>query len=165
MDPMLVWGLVLMGSAVLLLVVELFVPSGGIISITSAVLAIAGVVCLWRYDTMAGLGGALSVMVLGPAAIAFMVKVWPNTPMGRRLINAPSEEEVFAQRQQEEQQRNQRLALIGKEGKVVTDLRPIGLVEIEGQRYEVLSETHFVPAGSRVKVTQADMSQLKVRQE
>ncbi len=161
---MLVWGLVLLGCAVLLLVVELFVPSGGIISITSAVVAIAGVVCLWRYDAMAGLGGALSVMVLGPLFIAFMIKIWPHTPMGRRLINAPTEEEVMALRHDEEQQRNQRLALIGREGKVVTDLRPIGLVEVDGQRYEVLSETHFVPAGSRVKVTQADLSQIKVRQ-
>ena len=51
-----------------------------------------------------------------------------------------------------------------KEGTALTDLRPIGLVEIAGQRYEVLSETHFIPTGTKVRVTHADLAQIKVRQ-
>jgi membrane-bound serine protease (ClpP class) len=92
-----------------------------------------------------------------------MIKVWPHTPIGRSIIGAPTEEQAEQQRITEEQERRARLALIGKEGKVLRDLRPVGLVEIEGQRYEVLSETTFVPVGETIRVTQADLMQIKVR--
>lgn len=163
MDPLLVWGVALLAISVLILIIELFVPSGGMLGVTAAVVAVAGVVCLWRHDTTSGITGTLAVLVLGPLAFMFMLKIWPQTPMGRRLINAPTEEEQMAQRQSEEQQKSERLALIGKEGTALTDLRPVGLVEINGQRHEVLSETHFVPTGSKVRVTHADLAQIKVR--
>lgn len=164
MDPLLVWGIALLAISVVILVVELFVPSGGMLGVTAAVVAISGVVCLWRYDTTAGISGSLAVLILGPLAFGFMLKIWPHTPMGRRLINAPTEEEQMAQRQVEEKEKTQRLSLIGKEGTVLTDLRPIGVIDIAGQRYEVLSETHFIPTGSKVRVTHADLAQIKVRQ-
>lgn len=164
MDPLLVWGIALLAISAVILVIELFVPSGGMLGITAAVVAVAGVVCLWRYDTTAGISGTLAVLVLGPLAFSFMLKIWPHTPMGRRLINAPTEEEQMAQRQIEEQEKTKRLALVGKEGTALTDLRPVGLVEIAGHRYEVLSETHFIPTASKVRVTHADLAQIKVRQ-
>lgn len=163
MDPMLAWGLGLLALAFLLLILELFVPSAGALAVGAGLAAIAGVVCLFRYDAAWGASGALSILVLTPLAVYGFFKIWPNTPMGRRIIGAPTEEQVMAQRQAEERARAQRQALIGKEGKVVTDLRPVGLVDIGGTRYEVLSETLFVPAGSRVRITQADLSQIKVR--
>ena len=39
----------------------------------------------------------------------------------------------------------------------------MGVVEIEGTRYEVLSETTYVPVGEMVRVTHADLMQIKVR--
>ena len=54
--------------------------------------------------------------------------------------------------------------MVGKEGTVLTALRPVGLIEIDGVRMDALSETMFVQPGSKVKVTYADGSQIKVRQ-
>jgi membrane-bound serine protease (ClpP class) len=68
-----------------------------------------------------------------------------------------------ARRLAEDADRKMRQALIGAEGLVLTDLRPIGIVQIAGQRYDALSETLFVPAGARVRVTQLDGLQVKVR--
>jgi membrane-bound ClpP family serine protease len=163
MESLLVWGLVLFGISALLLVVELFVPTGGALGITAAVVAIAGVVCLFRHDTGWGFAGLLAVLVLGPAALVFGLQVWPNTPMGRRIIGVPTEEEQERTRLAEEADRKRANDMIGQEGVVLTDLRPVGIVEIGGRRLDVLSETLFVPAGSRVRVTHVEGSMIKVR--
>lgn len=163
MDPLLVWALGFVGLAVVLMVMEVFLPTAGTLAIASAVSALVAVVLFYRFDTTWGHVSLLSMLVLAPVAAGFMIKVWPHTPLGRKIIGAPSEDEVEQSRIAEETERRARQALVGKEGKVLRDLRPVGLVEIEGQRYEVLSETTFVPVGETVRVTQADLSQIKVR--
>lgn len=162
-ESLLVWGWGLIGLGVILVALDLFLPSAGMLAVAAGASALAGVVCLFRFDTMWGLAGLGSVLVGGPIVAAFALKVWPHTPMGRRLIAAPTEEQVTAQREQEEAERRARLALVGKEGVVLTDLRPVGVVEINGVRYDALSETRFVQAGSMVRVTTADGLQVKVR--
>ncbi len=132
MESLLVWGLGLLALALVLLVAEFFVPSAGALGLTAAVIAIAGVVCLFRYDTLWGVIGSLIVIVFGPLAVYFGLKLWPHTPLGRRVIGAPSEEEAAAARQRESDEKKKQAALVGKEGRVLTDLRPVGTVEIDG---------------------------------
>ncbi|MFN5946054.1 MAG: NfeD family protein [Phycisphaerae bacterium] len=163
MDPQLAWALGFVGLALILLVIEIFLPTAGTLAIASVISAIVAVVLFYRFDTTWGNISLISMLVLAPTAAGFMIKVWPHTPIGRSIIGAPTEEQAEQQRITEEQERRARLALIGKEGKVLRDLRPVGLVEIEGQRYEVLSETTFVPVGETIRVTQADLMQIKVR--
>lgn len=164
MESLLVWGLGLLALALVLLVAEFFVPSAGTLGLTAAVIAITGVVCLFRYDTLWGVIGSLIVIVFGPLAVYFGLKLWPHTPLGRRVIGAPSDEEAAATRQRESDEKKKQAALVGKEGRVLTDLRPVGTVEIDGVRYDALSETLFVPAGSRVRVVGAEVAQIKVRE-
>jgi len=157
------WGIALIALMFVLLFVELFLPSG-ILGVTAAVIGIAGLVCLFRYDLSWGLSGLLSLFVLMPAFAAFAFKIWPNTAMGRRIIGTPSDDEVDSKRLAELQEKQSYAALVGKEGLVLTALRPIGVVDIDGIRYEAFSDTMYVEAGARVRVTQADGSQMKVRQ-
>lgn len=163
MEDLLMWGLLLIGAGVVLLLTDMFVPSGGILSILAGVCAIAGIVLLFKHDTTWGLAGSLAVLVLGPMAVAFMLKVWPHTPMGRAILGTPSEEEVQKQQVAAEHERDQWLALVGKEALVLTELRPIGVVEIDGKRYDALCETTFVGSGQKVRVTSVESRQVKVR--
>jgi membrane-bound ClpP family serine protease len=162
-DSMLIWGWGLIGLGLILVALDLFLPTAGLLALLAGLSALGGVVCLFFADLSWGITGLGLVLVGGPLIAAFMLKIWPNTPIGRRLIAAPSDEEVEAQRANEESERQQRQALIGKEGTVLTDLRPIGVVEINGTRYDALSETRFVQAGSAVRVTAVDGMQVKVR--
>jgi membrane-bound ClpP family serine protease len=163
MEPLLVWGLALLAVAILLLVVEVFVPSAGLIFITATVIAITGVVCLWRHDTTWGVGGMLSVMVLAPTIFYGGLMFWKNTDMGRRAMGVKTDEELEADRLKEEAEVRERLSIMGAVGTVVTDLRPIGVIEIEGTRYDALSESVIIPAGTKVKVTVVEPNQIKVR--
>ncbi len=163
MDPMLVWGLLLLGVAALLGVMEFFIPSAGIIGIVALVVAIAGVVCLWSYETAWGVTGMLSVIVIAPTATYFGFKILPYTPIGKGLIlSDPEPDSPDAVRSNASHA--QRVALVGQEGAAQTDLRPVGVVKIEGQRHDAVAESGYIASGTRVRVISADGIQLKVRQ-
>lgn len=163
MDPFLVWGLVLLGVAAILLAAEVFIPSAGIIAGLSGISAIAGIVCLFRYDTTWGVIGILLALVLGPVIFFVGLNVWKNTEFGRRAIGAPSEEEISKQALEEIEARKKLEALIGAKGVALTDLRPVGLVMVGGERRDALAETSFIAAGTRVRVTVVESHQVKVR--
>jgi membrane-bound ClpP family serine protease len=160
---MLVWGLALLAVALLLVVVEVFVPSGGVIGFLAAGSAVAGVYCLFRVGTAWGLVGIGIVVVLGPLAFGFALRVWPSTPMGRKMLGEKPPEQVEAERLAELKERERLAALVGAEGIVLMDLRPVGIVQVQGQRYEAKSETSIIRAGTRVRVTSVEPNQIRVR--
>lgn len=166
MEPTLLWGFGLFALAALLLLVEVFVPSGGLIGGISLLAAMAGVVAFWRHSTTWGLSSLLALLVLAPAAVAFAFKVWPNTPIGRLMILGDPEEAerdaaVRAERDLEEQRR--RDALLNEEGVALTDLRPGGTVRIGKERHDALATGPVIEAGERVRVVGFETGQVKVR--
>ena len=74
------------------------------------------------------------------------------------------EEDLERQRAEEERARDEKLALIGSEGKALTDLRPVGVIEIGGRRFDALAETRMIEGGARVRVTAVEYNQIKVRE-
>ena len=160
---MLFWGLGLLAIGLLLVIVEVFVPSGGLITVVAVGSSVAGVYCLFRHDTAWGVAGLGAMLLLGPMFFMFALKIWPSTPIGRRMMGEPSPEVVEAQRQRELARREQYLALLGAEAQVITDLRPVGIIEIDGQRYDALAQSSFVARGSKVKVTAVEGTQIRVR--
>jgi len=168
-EAMLLWGLGLLAAAALLLVVELFVPSGGIIAITSLLVAIVGVVCLFRYDTTWGLIGVLIVIIGGPVAFAFGLRIWPETPVGRAMLGEEPPEVVEARQLAQLEREQHRAALIGRTGRALTDMRPVGSVELtpsEGypsERIEAIAEGAWIERGQAVRVTRAESNEIHVR--
>jgi membrane-bound ClpP family serine protease len=162
-ETLLFWGLGLLAVGLLLIIVEVFVPSGGLITVVAAGSSVAGVYCLFRYNTTWGVAGAAAMLLLGPMFFMFALKIWPSTPIGRRMMGEPPPEVVEAQRQREMSRREQYMALVGAEATVITDLRPVGIIEIDGQRYDGLAQSSFVPAGSKVRVTAVEGTQIRVR--
>lgn len=165
-EGLLLLGLGLIAASLLLIVVEVFVPSGGLIAITAGIAALVGVISLlFRYDPWWGLMGLIALMVIGPAALGFALKVWPNTPLGRKmLLGDTTEDQLEAQRQQERSERDALQALVGAEGVAMTDLRPVGAVRIDGTRYDALAEVGVIAAGTKVRVTKVEFNQIKVRE-
>jgi membrane-bound ClpP family serine protease len=165
MSDKILWGVGLMAGALMLFLLELFIPSGGIIGFTAFAIAIAGVVAFWMEGSAWGLASTIGLIVLVPLAFNFALRVMPNTPFGRRLIlGDEDDEDAIAQRAQADSERREReQALIGAMGVALTDLRPIGSARIEGERLEVLAEGGVIDAGTRVRVTRVDGTQIKVR--
>lgn len=163
MDPFLVWGLALLGVAAILLAAEIFIPSAGIIAGLSGISAIAGIVCLFKYDTTWGVIGLLLALIMGPVIFFVGLNIWKNTEFGRRAIGAPTDIELEKLALQEQQARKELESLIGAQGVALTDLRPVGLVMVGDERRDALAETSFIAAGTRIKVTVVETHQVKVR--
>lgn len=164
MEPKLLWGLGLIGASLLLFVLEIFIPTMGVLFVTAVVVALAGVVTLFTYDAMWGVSGLLAVIVLGPMIGYFGLNIWKNTPIGRRMIGSKTEAEVEEEKQAELRDRDHMLALIGTEGEALTDLRPVGVARFEGKRLDVTSELGLITRGSRVRISAIEGAIIKVRQ-
>jgi membrane-bound serine protease (ClpP class) len=143
-----------------LIVIEMFLPSAGLIATVAACCGIAGVVCLFLHDWRWGLGGGLSLIILTPLVFAFGLHVMPATKMGRRLIHGGEGE---PQSVLNPNAPNPLLPLLGKEGEAITDLRPIGAVRIEGLRHDGRAEVAYIRAGTRVRVSSVENEQIVVR--
>jgi len=171
-DLALVWGLLLMAAAIVLVAAELFVPSGGMISVLAAVAAIGSIVAFFRYDTTWGLVATGTYVIVGPIAIIYGLKWWIHSPLGRRMIlSNPSEPDPLDPEaggaMSGEHARQERAAalrqLIGARGVAVTMLRPVGTVRIENQRLDAMAESGVIEAGSPIVVTDVYDNQVKVR--
>ena len=161
METLLIWGLVLLAIAFVVVVIDLFIPSAGILVAVALVFAVAGVVCLYRYDTTWGVIGSLLVLIGGPALFVLGFKLMPHTPMGRKLIlGAEHDTEVAPPSASDATGLAQ---FVGSEGTVVTDLRPVGSVRIGDRKFEAVSETTLLRTGTPVRVTGADGLSLRVR--
>jgi len=163
MDSLLIIGLGLIGLSLLLIVLEAFVPSGGILGIGSLISAIAGIVYLFKYETLWGAIGFLGVAILGPMVFVFSVKMLPSTPLGRMMLGRSGEEIAQDRYESTKAQRSEREHLLGLEGNSATDMRPSGVVEIEGERHDAIAKGGIIDRGSRVKVTKVDGLTIEVR--
>lgn len=157
MEALLIWGLVLLAIALAIVVIDLFVPTAGILAVAALAFAVAGVICLFKYDTTWGIIGMLAVIVGGPSLFVFGFKIMPHTPMGRKLILGADEPEPKPPAANPDE------ALVGSEAVVVSDLRPIGVVRIGNRKFEAASETTLIRAGQTVRVTSVEGLNLKVR--
>jgi membrane-bound ClpP family serine protease len=162
-DTLLIWGLALLGISVILLVLEVFIPSGGVIAAVAGVCSLAGVIMLWRYDTTWGVLGLLFVLVVGPAGIYWALKTMPYTPVGRALLGGRPDDEVEAQEDAERDRLMRRKALVGQTGVAVADMHPVGEIDVGGEVFEALAEHAWIDAGDPVLVTHADGLAIRVR--
>ncbi len=163
-EVFLLWGFGLFALALVLFVVELFLPTGGVIGALVGVAAISGVVAFFRASTTWGVFSLLFLVVVSPIAFAFALKVWPNTPVGRRLILGSADEPGDEAPPEPSDADALRAALIGAIGTAVTDLRPVGMVQIEGERIEAHAEGGMIESGRPVRITAVLDNRVRVRE-
>ena len=163
MDTLLILGIGLLGLSLLLIALEAFVPSGGILGISSFVSAIAGVVFLFKYETLWGMIGLLMIAILGPMVFMFAIKLLPSTPLGRSMLGRSNEEIAIQRFESQQAHKAQRALLLGLEGVALTDMRPSGVIEIEGARHDAIAIGGIVDHDQRVRVTKVDGLSIEVR--
>lgn len=168
----LAWALALLTIAVALFFVEVFVPSGGLLAIASTVALISGITLMFWEDTTFGTVTLLVVLLALPFALAMMIRIMPSTPFFRMLTlgdprgddaQDPDDEDAADADRGTPQPGPLGHPLVGKTGKAMTDLRPVGTVLLDGQREECLAQGGMIEAGTTVRVVAVDGLQIKVR--
>jgi len=150
-------AMVLLAVALGFVAAELFVPSHGVLTVCAAISAAAGIVLAFMASPALGMIFALLIAIATPAVIYMAVKIYPTTPVGKRvLLENPTgaAADAFAAE-------SAKLAeLVGQRGVAVTTLRPAGSIEIGGRRIDALAESEVIDTGATVEVLR--VSGLKV---
>lgn len=156
----LIWSAILMTLGLGLVVLEVFVPSGGVLGFLSVSALLASIGLAFYQGLEPGLV-FLCVAALGvPSVLAIAFKWWPHTPMGRRLLlNIPTEDEV----RPDTPLRRTLRQLVGKTGVAKTLMLPSGAVLIDGNTVDALSEGIPIDPGQRVRVIEVRGSRVVVR--
>lgn len=157
----LVWivALFLVGLAVMVL--EVFVPSGGVLGFLS-VLAIGAAIVTAFVEQGPTFGAAVTgvAFLVVPAVLALAFRVFPETPLGRRVLPPPPGDDDVRPRAE---RRRHLEALVGRRGRAGGELVPWGEVEIDGITCEARSEAGPVAAGAAVEVVGVEAAALVVR--
>src|SRR5436190_6439195 len=135
--PDIAWAILLLLIGCLLFVLEVFMPSGGIISILAGVAFITSlIIAFWEGPTTGPTTGLVfvGIMVFAiPALIMLAFKYWPRTRMGKAFLGElPREDEGAPE--------DSRRTLIGRLGVARTKMLPSGAVEIDGHMVDAASQ-------------------------
>lgn len=158
------WAMLLLFIGLLLLVAEVFIPSGGAISVVAGVSLLAAIVCAFNawWPQSRGLFWTYlaSMAMLLPLAVAVAFYFWPSTPIGKRaILEAPAPEEVesFVELQEKFAR------MVGRIGETVTLLNPAGIVKIDGERFHCQSEGMILEPGAPARVIAVQGNRVVVR--
>lgn len=138
---------ILMALGVALLILEIFIPSHGILTLGGLGFLAAGVVMIFRTSETAGYITLLLLVVALPVLAVTAVKVWPRTPIGRRIV-APNPQ--LTEEDTGELER-QLAPFIGRTGRTLTPLRPSGYGLFDGRRVPCVAEIGMIESGVEVE--------------
>jgi membrane-bound ClpP family serine protease len=155
------WSIVLLIVALALIVLELFIPSGGVLGFLAAIAAIASIVVAFVDGPRQGMIMLIVTGVLIPIVLVSAVRWWPHTPIGRLiLIGRPEDpDDVLPD---SEEYRGLR-ELIGKVGETKSKMLPSGAIVLDGRTYDAVSEGMPIDAGSRVKIVAVRTNRIVVQ--
>jgi membrane-bound serine protease (ClpP class) len=139
---------------------EVFIPSGGLISVLAAVSIITAVViAFWDSPTtgpVTGLIFSAVTVLLVPTVIAIAFKYWPRTRMGKAFLGELlTDEEVLTE--------DPRRALLGRVGIARSKMLPSGAVEVDGQMIDAVSQGLPIEPGTYVVVAEVRANRVVVR--
>lgn len=156
---------ILLGVGMIALAVEAFVLPGFGVAGILGVLFIAGSMVMAMLgaapsggDIVTALGILGAALVISAAVFFAWLRHLPNSQRwgglllrgsvsrGEGYLSAPARDE-----------------LVGKQGVALTDLRPSGTAEVDGERIDVVTEGEFVKAGAPVTVVRAESFRHVVR--
>ena len=158
--PMHYWSMICLAVAFLFLVLEVFVPSAGVFGLVASLLIIASVVAGFWYHLAFGAGVLLVIVIAAPFLIAFAVKIWPHTPIGKRiLIGDRSEDAVLPKGSHYTKISNQ----AGRTGVAKTKMYPSGIVLIDGEPFDAVSTGFPIDQGEPVRVVSVQGNRLQVQ--
>jgi membrane-bound serine protease (ClpP class) len=168
-------ALFLFAVGVALVLLEVLIPSFGLLTLMA--LACFGL-SVWRASVESGPTAAWAMGIVAPVVTIVIlyagIKFIPKTSWGRGLVLSSPEDEgttlppsaIESSRLSWEGGTSQATLseFVGKEGVAQSDLRPVGIVVVDGRRVDCVTEGAMIDAGSRVKIIQVRGNRVVVRQ-
>lgn len=142
---------------IIFIIIEILTPTVGI-------LAGIGIVAIF-YSLILAMGGDINAMymmvislVIAILIFAIIIKKLPSSRLWKKIIltNTSSNEQGYVSSKDYS-------CYLNKEGIVLTELRPAGSVNIEGNVLDVISEGSFITKGEKIRVIKIEGMRIIVR--
>lgn len=140
----------------MLLAIEVFVPGGILGAFGGLAMLVAVVAGFQAFGARGGMMAALLLVVFGGLFFGVWVRLFPRTPMGRKLTLKKDGHDFKAASAGP-------AITLGLQGMSHTDLRPAGLALLNGQRTDVVSESGYIVAGTTIRVVRIEGHRIVVR--
>ena len=149
------WAIIFLVLGFILCGLEMIVPGFGIPGITGLFCLLFGIVMQARtvWDAALLILGVLVVLVI-------MLVCFTRSAQKGKISQSPI---ILHTTQAFDEQMEDLDYVTGCEGKTITNLRPEGLADIEGRRFEVISDAAFIPADTAIKVVAVSGKRIRVQ--
>lgn len=157
MNKALLFPVILQIVATIVVIAEIILPSGGILSILAA--GLFGYSLYLVFTAVSATAGAFFVvadLMLIPVLIYFGIKFLAKSPvtLKTRLSRADGVTSQSAEQN----------SYIGKTGQTITDLRPSGMALLEDERIDVVTRGEYIEKQQEVIVIAVRGNQIVVKQ-
>ena len=173
-------AILLLLAAITIFFIELFVPSAGALFITGTACVIASLIYAFWVGPGTGVIFLFLVTALAAVLPGLFISIWKRTPIGRRMfLPAPEPEPLPATvavsapiqtppavsmpPRAPSPPPPDRVELVNRVGRAVTPLRPAGAIEIDGRRYDALTEGTMINRDETIRVVSVTPTEIVVR--
>lgn len=151
-------SLALFVTGLILLVIEGLVPGFGLPGISGIILVITGTILAMDNFTNAILSVSISIIITTIVTVILMKLGFRSRLLDEIILKTNHNVEKSTINLGKEE-------LLGKEGIAISELRPTGFIEIDGERYDALTEGGFLPKGTPVKIVKVEGIKIFVRRK
>jgi membrane-bound ClpP family serine protease len=147
----------------LFLIAEFLLPTGGLMGIAAAAAIISSIVIAFSHSFALGTTLVIVAVFSTPIVIVGLVRIWPHTPIGRRVLNRRPGQVDQAAPPRMTRGGMPMNDLVGMRGIAKTDLLPSGQVIVEDQKVDAVSTGMPIDSGSEIIVTSVQGGRIQVR--
>lgn len=150
-------SILLLFIGIILIIAEFFVP-GGIVGIIGGALVILSLLLAGANFVQMGYSILIAMFIAVVGMVILMKFFGKKLHMFNKLVlkDATTTEEGYVSNVN-------RIELIGKKGKTMTPFRPAGVVSVDGERIDAVSDGSYIDAGKQVEIIKVEGSRIVVR--
>ena len=148
-------------AAYLLLLLECFLPTSGLLAILSVAFLMAAVTLGFSVGVTVGISVILIILVLTPLLIRLLIKLWPSTSIGQKILNIPQSGRD-RKKNPPEFRDCPTSPDIDQQGISITNLQPHGIADFGDGGIEVVTQGEFIESGRTIRVLENRMGRIYV---
>ena len=141
-------GIIVLVIGILCMVAEIFIPSFGVAGGVGFLAMTVGIIMMAQNFAQ----GLLYFAIMLVISVLFLILGYHFIGSSKIALKNNLNEDILPDYQR----------LIGKRGRSVTPLRPSGTIELEGERYDVLTKGEFIGANETVEVAAVENNRIFV---
>jgi membrane-bound serine protease (ClpP class) len=158
MNDSLLLPIILQLVGVVVIIAEIILPSGGILSIAAlGVFGYSLFIVFNEISMIIGFSFVAADLILIPVLVIVGLKLLARSPVTLR--------KTLSRKEGVSSQSSELESYVGRQGNAVTDLRPAGIAVINGKRVDVVTRGEYLEKDSAIIVTTVTGNQIIVRKK